>query len=328
MSDPKPPSPEGQLFNMMFMSQLAPQMAANMAPAIGNIANAQLRAAQRVSPAYAQLQSDLLETYGPRVAQAELEQNRIADPEYYNLRGLESDKTFDLLNAMSPSGLSGAESAEVERGLNRMNTNTGTANSPSQIGAIKNAMTFGSALQDKQSRFAQALGTATGALPNFKSDINKFNTDFSKTVGQDQSANGFGQDFTNYVGGMQGQNVQALSNRRQWDTRVNDSIGSFCCFIFMEAYGGSMYKIPWFVRASRDIHYTDSICRGYKKMSRWLVPAMRRYKLVNELVFRFMIQPLTNHAGYVYNIKGYKHGRFDTPYKRFWLWIWDRLGQC
>lgn len=326
MSDPKPPSPEGQLWNMMFMSQLAPQMAANMAPAIGTIANEQLRAAQRVSPAYAKLQMDLLNTYGPQIAAAELEQNKIADPEYYALRELESGKTFDLLNAMDPTRLSGSEQAEVERGLNRMNVNTGTANAPSQLNTVKNAMTFGSALQDKQGRFAQALGTATGALPNFKSDINKFNTEFSKTVGQDPSANSASGQFTEYVGGLQAGHNQALSNRRQWDERIFDGVGSICCFIFMEHYGYPESKIPWFVRASRDLHYTDAICRGYRKMSRWLVPAMRKYSLVRELVDRFMIQPLTNHAGYVYNVKGYSHGWTNEPHKRFWLWLWKKMG--
>ena len=138
---------------------------------------------------------------------------------------------------------------------------------------------------------------------------------------------GMSSDFLGQIGAMRQQENQINSQRRDSLDRVNETMSSLpsinCCFIFMEAYGG-FYKIPWFVRRSRDLHYTPSVRLGYVRMSRLLVPLMRRFSSIRNLVNKLMIEPLTKHAGYLYGEN--KDGVSCTPYKNFWLKTWDVLG--
>lgn len=98
-----------------------------------------------------------------------------------------------------------------------------------------------------------------------------------------------------------------------------------CCFIFMEAYNGSM---PWFVRDCRDEFAPESSARrrGYIKMASWLVPLMQRYKTVRKTVNGLMINPLTRWGGYYKKVKGYRTGFIYKPFVRAWFWIWEKTG--
>jgi len=99
--------------------------------------------------------------------------------------------------------------------------------------------------------------------------------------------------------------------------------GGLCCFIFLEAYNG---KLPWFVRAARDIAYVKypQVAKGYCKMAKWLVPAMRKSKIVRWLVNKTMVLPLTRYGGYKFNATGYERCRKYRLAETFWFSVWGR----
>jgi len=69
--------------------------------------------------ALGQSQNELNVLQGPggEVARAGQDLNREADPEYYGLRATAADKFQQLLGGQDPNRLTGAEMANVERGL-------------------------------------------------------------------------------------------------------------------------------------------------------------------------------------------------------------------
>jgi len=75
----------------------------------------------------------------------------------------------NLLAAQDPSRLSGAEEAQVARGLGRMGLGIGRT---SEMDKYRAAMTFGDALAAKQQRLGQALGQAGSVIPSLKSNVN------------------------------------------------------------------------------------------------------------------------------------------------------------
>ena len=75
----------------------------------------------------------------------------------------------NLLAAQDPSRLSGAEEAQVARGLGRMGIGLGRT---SEMDKYRAAMTFGDALAAKQQRLGQALGQAGSVIPSLKSNVN------------------------------------------------------------------------------------------------------------------------------------------------------------
>ena len=119
-----------------------------------------------------QYKSDLAKS-GTRVDQVKQSGQPLAE----GLRGME--KTFspelhptqkqagesfrNLLAAQDPSRLSGAEEAQVARGLGRMGIGLGRT---SEMDKYRAALTFDKALADKQLRLGQALGQ-TGSVGNF-----------------------------------------------------------------------------------------------------------------------------------------------------------------
>jgi hypothetical protein len=67
--------------------------------------------------------------------------------------------------------------------------------------------------------------------------------------------------------------------------------GITCCFIILEGLNG---ELPWFVRHYRDIYHNimPDMVKGYRRLSRWLVPAMRTWSPVKNLVNKLMVKPL------------------------------------
>lgn len=156
------------------------------------------------APYLAQSNLDLLLNYLPQLAAAESAANRegqaaqartsadviagpgqdivsglkgldiFADPEYYAQREAAGGKTLDLLRGLNPNELSGSEIANIERTANRTNVGTGTANTGSNITAIKNAQLFGQGLQNKQNQVANILSSVSSALPNYRSGLVNF----------------------------------------------------------------------------------------------------------------------------------------------------------
>lgn len=101
---------------------------------------------------------------------------------------------------------------------------------------------------------------------------------------------------------------------------------NLCCFIFLEAYHG---KMPWFVRECRDEFAPESSARrdGYRKMANWLVPAMRKYRLVRWITWLLMIKPITLWGGYYKKAQGYENGWLFKPAVKFWFKVWEKMGK-
>lgn len=106
---------------------------------------------------------------------------------------------------------------------------------------------------------------------------------------------------------------------------AGESLGSAlgCCFIMIYGNGGFM---PWFVKPLRDIAYTKEplVRKGYQWMSNWLVPLMILCPWIEKLVKALMVQPLTEHCGYIYSVKGCKA---RTSYQVFWFRVWKLVGK-
>jgi len=64
--------------------------------------------------------------------------------------------------------------------------------------------------------------------------------------------------------------------------------GISCCFIFLQALNG---RLPWYINLARRDFYTPVRRKGYKWMSTWLVPAMKRFALVQRVVNFVLIKP-------------------------------------
>jgi hypothetical protein len=96
------------------------------------------------------------------------------DPEFYASRAATSGKLRDLLGGMDPNRLTTAEREEVARGLARTQYGSGELAVPSNQGAIEAAQTFGSALTNKRNAVANAIDTATRAIPSFRTGVDAF----------------------------------------------------------------------------------------------------------------------------------------------------------
>ena len=97
--------------------------------------------------------------------------------------------------------------------------------------------------------------------------------------------------------------------------------GMLCCFIFIEANGGTLHPV---VRMYRDEHMTARNRRGYYRLADRLVPKMKQYKLVYHAVRLFMTEPMTSYGKYFYGIG--RAGKVFKPLAKFWLKVFDRMG--
>lgn len=132
--------------------------------------------------------------------------------------------------------------------------------------------------------------------------------------------------FTNEQGTSTTQ-TEGTSNTSGTSSTSGSNVGAgfnLCCFIFLEALNG---ELPWFVRRCRDEFCSGSRVRGYRRMSMWLVPAMRVWKAVAKLVNFLMVKPLTSYGGWLYGEKGYRFGFLWFPFVVFWFTLWHYYGQ-
>lgn len=218
---------------------------------------AQLEASRRVSPGYAELQKQLMETYGIQLndianriadtntkaaassdlstlqqygkplAQASLDAAMVADPEYYASREALNKKFLELMT--NGANLSGSELAQIERGNRAMDANTGNATSGSVSNTAANLATFGQAGTNKLNN---AIQLVTAGLPALRSgiDTNLVTTGKQGTVtpnmlsplGARQSAGEQSAAFGQQLLGETGQNARQTNtinaNRRSgWD---------------------------------------------------------------------------------------------------------------
>jgi hypothetical protein len=102
--------------------------------------------------------------------------------------------------------------------------------------------------------------------------------------------------------------------------------GVSCCFIFIE---GERFTDA--VRQFRDAHFGPNsyVSKGYKLMAKWLVPWMKKSKIVKKMVQRVMLDPLLRVA--IWTEKKSKTGCFYIPVGLFWCFVWGhsaRLRLC
>jgi len=219
----------------------------------GSLAQAGLAADQAVSPGYAQLASSLFSQFAPQNAKTGVDvaginqmgqtQNtvdtvagpgtqlvkqadslqRMLDPNYYSSADAVGAANTKLLNSMDPTGLSGSERAEVERGIGQNPANL----TPSAMSTVSNATRFGTALQTKQQRYGDVVAKVAGTLPTLKSGISGIGT---ATSGVSQPNTGFnvntaptsgaGSNAFNLFGTtgslFQSQDANAMKNQSPW----------------------------------------------------------------------------------------------------------------
>lgn len=302
---------------------------------------------QQYSPLFSQLgaeeqqrgiQHDMsaLNNGGQALADRAVSMERSANPEWTKSMQDTNAGYQSLIGGMDPNKLSGAEMANTERGINRMNTRTGNLNTGDSTTTAANAMTFGGALDQKRQNFGQALNLFPGISQASKSNVDAFAVGTGKASGANtglqqyrNNATGsqqqIGQLGSNIAGSQQAQ-MGLDFNRKTVDQSAHDAMGSCMgCYIFKEVYG--FPDAPMYVRWCRDFYYQQdrSVAKGYRKMSYWLVPLMQKSRLVRTMATGAIILPL---AGYGQYLCGYKKWtKVFKPIVKFWLKVWSISGK-
>jgi len=99
--------------------------------------------------------------------------------------------------------------------------------------------------------------------------------------------------------------------------------GCLSCYILREANDGELEE-P--LRNFRDRHFPPggTVDCGYKWMSKWLIPLMKRFNLIKQIVKLVILKPLTKVSNWVDggDINGYLY----IPFSYFWIGVWSALG--
>lgn len=174
---------QNQLLTSLFQ-QFGPQLAATGAQIGGQTQQAQAtnNAATANSSA------------GQAALQASIAADKAANPEFYAARQAAGGRLGDLLGSIDLSGqLSGGEQEALRRSIAQQNTQTGTANTPSQVNTASNAMQYGDATYQRQEQakgdLSQALGEATSFLPASQSQVGGMNAWNTATGGANTTTN-------------------------------------------------------------------------------------------------------------------------------------------
>ena len=272
------------------------------------------------------------------------EAQRIADPEYFRQRELAMQGLENLFGSLSDpnAGMSGTERAEIERTLARENAARGNV-SPTNIGTVEAAMKFGAAGEArktaKQGAIAQAVQTAAGAAPSMRSGVDAFQVTTGKPsmntgvarfgqtdVNQGGATQNFGQSFLQNTGSLAQGYQQNMANKKDAFDKFSQVMASLpsCCWTFREFKEKFPDGIPWYVRASRDAHYTPARREGYRLMSKYLVPLMQKSRFVRALVDAVFVDPMTKHAAWLAGLNNY--GWVFHPLQKVWLGFFSLLG--
>jgi hypothetical protein len=271
-----------------------------------------------------------------------------ADPEAYRARELALANLEQLQGSLTDpnAGLSGAERAEIDRSLARENYARGTGATPTATSTVSNAMAFGGAgearKQQRQSAIANAAQLAAGAVQPLSSRIDTFQlTTGRPSVNQGEARTGGAREVGQESNAM-GMNLFGnASQMRQQENQINasrkDALDSLtqgvsaaggiskmaCCWTFAEAYYG-WDNIPDEVRVLRDLEYSLQKREGYRRMSRWLVPMMKKSSVVRELTNWLLIKPITSYAKYY--VHGEGNGWVFKPLKDLYFAAWEDMG--
>jgi hypothetical protein len=295
--------------------------------------------------AQAQAETDLgiVSGTGRELVREAMRTQKEADPEAYRARELALANLEQLQGSLTDpnAGLSGAERAEIDRSLARENYARGTGATPTATSTVSNAMAFGGAgearKQQRQSAIANAAQLAAGAVQPLSSRIDTFQlttgrpsvnqgearTGGAREVGQESNA--MGMNLFGNASQMRQQENQLNAQRKTGLDQFTQVMGSLpsCCWTFAEAFYG-WDNIPDSVRVSRDLHYTPQRREGYRMMSRFLVPKMQQSKVWRAVVNALLIKPMTSHAEWYVNGKGF--GWIFSPLQKTYLAVWEHYG--
>lgn len=328
--------------------ELAPQQAALQAGVarqfMPEFTQIGLDQARQQAMGTAETDAALLAGPGRSVVQNLAEAQRLADPEYFRQRELALAGLERLFGSLSDpnAGMSATERAEVERTLARENAARGNI-APTQMGTVEAAMRFGSAGEArktaKQAAISQAVQTAAGAAPSMRSGVDAFQVTTGKpssNVGvarfgdvdanQGGATQNFGQSFLQNTGQFASNMQNNQAARKDAFDKFSQVMGSLpsCCWTFREFKEKFPNGIPWYVRASRDAHYTPMRRAGYQRMSKYLVPLMQKSRVVRSLVDFTLVDPMTAHAAWLAGLNNY--GWVFTPLQKAWLSTFSLLG--
>lgn len=123
-----------------------------------------------------------------------------------------------------------------------------------------------------------------------------------------------------------GSNVENFTGQGDQASTAYSVSTNPCCFIFLEAYHGDMP--PW-VRECRNELANESTSRrrGYVRMSKWIVPAMRVSKLARTIVWWLLVLPLALAGGWRQGVPGYRKYFWLAPVAYAWFGVWFLLGR-
>ena len=174
----------------------------------------------------------LLEGPGRDLVRANLEAQKLADPEYFRSRGSSADALEMLMDSLDDpnEGLSGSERAEIDRSIARTNSQRGLE-APTATSAVESAMNFGSAgaqrKSAKQDQIAKAMGATSAVMPSLRSGVDVLqlttgrpsvaNTGlqrFGENQGVGNMATSMGGQLMGEIGQNTRQNQQINANRR------------------------------------------------------------------------------------------------------------------
>ena len=192
---------QGAVYGTQLLQGYLPYLNQSVNQTTGDTAQANLNAAQQVSPGYQQLANQLLAQYGPQLFQTGNQLSGInaqgnaanqqallqgtggqnlalmnqyaqaLNPAFYQQMGNASNSLTNLLgSSQDVSGnLTGSETRSIGQGLAQQSNQRGTLNSPSNSDIVSNAMQYGNASFQRQAQekgiLSNAIGQATSFLP-------------------------------------------------------------------------------------------------------------------------------------------------------------------
>lgn len=315
-------APKDQALQLQLLQQFGPQFS-------------QIGSDIAKQEALANVQRDLAITQGPGqdLVQQALALDRAANPEFYSQREATNKGFLDLIGGQDPNKLTGAELANVERGVNRSKAGSGNLNTGDATSTVAGAMTFGNELNAKRDRFAQALSLFPGISAASRTNIDPFQIatgrssqtpNFGQQQFQLQNGQNYSGDLTGNIANSQQLQQNVNAGRRTVSDFVNQSynsaVGSSCCFIMIAA--SESFELPWWIRTCRDYYYFKEprVKRGYKRMARKIVPIMEQNLLIRKLIKYSMYYPLSFYGAWTQGLN--KFGWMMKPIKNFWFAIW------
>jgi hypothetical protein len=330
-------SPKEQALNKRLYEEFGPEFAR-----IGS------QIARQNAQAQAETDLGIVSGTGRELVREAMRTQKEADPEAYRARELALQNLEQLQGSLTDpnAGLSGAERAEIDRSMARENFARGTGATPTATSTVSNAMAFGQAGEarkaQRQSAIANAAQLAAGSVQPLSSRIDTYQlttgrpsvnqgearTGGAREVGQESNA--MGMNLFGNASQMRQQENQINASRKDALDALTQGVSAAggiskmaCCWTFAEAYYG-WANIPDEVRVLRDLEYSLQKREGYRRMSRFLVPLMKKSSIVRSLVNTFLIKPVTSYANYYVHGKGM--GWVFAPVTNLYFAVWEDMG--